>query len=322
MKRVILFASLLLALTSVMPVAAQSTIDEAIKRLISHKKAAVSYTSSFDGFNPTAESVVSRRACYLEVYTFTIKKKYSSLINDVEAAMLSQKSNPACYRLEHYSPNSHEKPRALAIVYGQNAENKIEIGKYQANNYTIVNLADQSAEAAGQYRTCYAIEWSDINKTIQGRIIISYARIPSLATNIPTTPYYATQSPDNIDLSFVTDTVVALSGQYFPYDLLREGKLAFPTELFLKGEPLPIINALMGALRESDAEDQPLVASILYRVIKDAVANHLFSDAERKMLISQLERMIPAVSPNDTRYQTAIDYLRLSITILSEDVTP
>ena len=282
-----------------MQVSAQQDLLSAIDRLAQSKKAKVAHSVSYS--RPTSDLVAAQLGTagsmksMLETYSFTMKAEDAKLVDDIVQAMYAQKDNPDCYRIEGYTASSSQKPRAWNLVYGEDATNGIEIGKNNVYNYTFVNIADKST--ASQYRTCYCIEWREWMKKIDGRVIITYARIPR------------------------PDTVYVKNDEY-SFDLLNKWKQTLPTEFLKMGEVMPLINALRMALIDADPDDAYVVAPFLYKVIKDAVDKDLLTKEERDIVSQQLKRAIASAElpskPYDQNAQATLDYLRLAVKVLEQ----
>lgn len=280
-------------------VSAQQDLLSAIVRLAESKKAKVEHSVSYN--RPTSDLVAAQLGTagsmksMLETYSFTMKAKDAKLVDDIVQAMYAQKDNPDCYRIEGYTASSSQEPRAWNLVYGEDATNGIEIGKNNVYNYTFVNIADKST--ASQYRTCYCIEWREWMKKIDGRVIITYARIPR------------------------PDTVYVKNDEY-SFDLLNKWKQTLPTEFLKMGEVMPLINALRMALIDADPDDAYVVAPFLYKVIKDAVDKDLLTKEERDIVSQQLKRAIASAElpskPYDQNAQATLDYLRLAVKVLEQ----
>lgn len=276
---------------------AQADLLAAIDRLAQSKKAKVAHSVSYS--RPTSDLVAAQLGTagsmksMLETYSFTMKAKDAKLVDDIVQAMYAQKDNPDCYRIEGYTASSSQKPRAWNLVYGEDATSGIEIGKNNVYNYTFVNIADKPT--ASQYRTCYCIEWREWMKKIDGRVIITYARIPR------------------------PDTVYVKNDKY-SFDLLNKWKQTLPTEFLQMGEVMPLINSLRMTLTDADADDAYVVAPLLYKVIKDAVDKDLLTKDERDIVSQQLKRAIASASlpNNDQNAQATLDYLRLAVKVLEQ----
>lgn len=278
---------------------AQADLLAAIDRLAQSKKAKVAHSVSYS--RPTSDRVAAQLGTagsmksMLETYSFTMKAKDAKLVDDIVQAMYAQKDNPDCYRIEGYTASSSQKPRAWNLVYGEDATSGIEIGKNNVYNYTFVNIADKPT--ASQYRTCYCIEWREWMKKIDGRVIITYARIPR------------------------PDTVYVKNDKY-SFDLLNKWKQTLPTEFLQMGEVMPLINSLRMTLTEGDADDAYVVAPLLYKVIKDAVDQELLTKDERDIVSQQLKRAITSAElpskPYDQNAQATLDYLRLAVKVLEQ----
>ena len=312
---------------------AQADLLAAIDRLAQSKKAKVAHSVSYS--RPTSDRVAAQLGTagsmksMLETYSFTMKAKDAKLVDDIVQAMYAQKDNPDCYRIEGYTASSSQKPRAWNLVYGEDATSGIEIGKNNVYNYTFVNIADKPT--ASQYRTCYCIEWREWMKKIDGRVIITYARIPDMIREqmrpkVDGEPWVTDFSRwlDSIENSVVIDTVIIDPVKQYKanlsYELLKDGKLSFPTELMQMGEALPLINALRMALIDADPDDAYVVAPLLYKVIKDAVEQELLTKDERDIVSQQLKRAIASASlpNNDQNAQATLDYLRLAVKVLEQ----
>lgn len=281
-----------------MQVSAQQDLLSAIDRLAQSKKAKVAHSVSYN--RPTSDLVAAQLGTagsmksMLETYSFTMKAKDAKLVDDIVQAMYAQKDNSDCYRIEGYTASSSQKPRAWDLVYGEDAANKIEIGRNSVYNYTFVNIADKTMS---QYRTCYCIEWREWMKKIDGRVIITYARIPR------------------------PDTVYVKNDKY-SFDLLNKWKQTLPTEFLKMGEVMPLINALRMTLTDADPDDAYVVAPLLYKVIKDAVDQDLLTKEERDIVSQQLKRAITSAElpskPYDQNAQATLDYLRLAVKVLEQ----
>lgn len=276
---------------------AQADLLAAIDRLAQSKKAKVAHSVSYS--RPTSDRVAAQLGTagsmksMLETYSFTMKAKDAKLVDDIVQAMYAQKDNPDCYRIEGYTASSSQKPRAWNLVYGEDATSGIEIGKNNVYNYTFVNIADKPT--ASQYRTCYCIEWREWMKKIDGRVIITYARIPR---------------PDT----------VSVKNDKYSFNLLNKWKQTLPTEFLQMGEVMPLINSLRMTLTDADADDAYVVAPLLYKVIKDAVDQDLLTKEERDIVSQQLKRAIASASlpNNDQNAQATLDYLRLAVKVLEQ----
>ena len=172
-----------------------------------------------------------------------------------------------------------------------------------------MNLADQRPEAQGQYRTCYCIEWYDGAYIIDGRIIITYARIPTVAPSAPAQP-------------LEHDPFEAFEGMFAGVDTVKmDTPIIFPGgNIFnfqsLLDDPLTIINTLLTELVEADDVDQSRIASLLYRVVKDAVQRDLLTADEQDMVRQQILRKCTHAPINGSYAQTTQDYLRLAAKVL------
>ena len=315
---------------------AQADLLAAIDRLAQSKKAKVAHSVSYNrpmtDFSVSSEKVGSMKSV-LETYSFTMKAKDAKLVDDIVQAMYAQKDNPDCYRIEGYTASSSQKPRAWDLVYGEDAASKIEIGRNSVYNYTFVNIADTSLPILPQYRTNYCIEWREWMKEIDGRVIITYARIPDMIREqmrpkVDGEPWGTDFSRwlDSIENSVVIDTVIIDPVKQYKanlsYELLKNGKLDFPSELMQMGEALPLINALRMALIDADPDDAYVVAPLLYKVIKDAVEQELLTKDERDVVSQQLKRAITSAElpskPYDQNAQATLDYLRLAVKVLEQ----
>lgn len=313
---------------------AQADLLAAIDRLAQSKKAkvahSVSYSRPMTDLSVSPEKVGSMKSV-LETYSFTMKAKDAKLVDDIVQAMYAQKDNPDCYRIEGYTASSSQKPRAWDLVYGEDAASKIEIGRTSVYNYTFVNIADTSLPILPQYRTNYCIEWREWMKEIDGRVIITYARIPDMIREqmrpkVDGEPWGTDFGRwlDSIENSVVIDTVIIDPVKQYKanlsYELLKDGKLSFPTELMQMGEALPLINALRMALIDADPDEAYVVAPLLYKVIKDAVDQDLLTKDERDIVSQQLKRAIASASlpNNDQNAQATLDYLRLAVKVLEQ----
>lgn len=299
------------------PQHAQEAIESAFNRLTSDRNVVTSHSISYDG-SPEAAARGSGRLCsMLEVYNFKTKSKNKKLVDAIVQAMFAEKNNPACYRIESYSASALQKPRAWDLLYGEEAQNKVEIGRNQAYNYAFVNIADRAPSAQGQYRTCYCIEWREWLGKIDGRLIVTYARIPTLAQTVPTIQYHGSLLPkmDEADYEMIVDTVVLPDKWDFHKNMPQS------VENLRSEELLVLINALQQALVEADYAERNTIAPILYRVIKHAVANHALNKDERELVQRQLMRLVPSTSVSDPN-QSYGDYLRLAVKILGTAKTP
>lgn len=309
MKTTKLFAVITLLISTLMPATAQVDIEKAIYQLTTHRKVDVTYSSSYDRTPSQATQSNSPMKPILEIYSFSMKNKQQKLIDNIVQAFLAQRSNPACYRIESYGASTNQDPRQWNIVYGENEANKIEIGRNKMYNYTFVNIADQRPEAQGQYRTCYCIEWRKGAYKTDGRIIITYARIPTVAPSAPAQP-------------LEHDPFEAFEGMFAGVDtvkmdtpiILPDGNISNFQSLL--DDPLTIINALLTKLVEADDVDQSLIASLLYRVVKDAVQRDLLTADEQDMVRQQILRRCTRAPINGSYAQTTQDYLRLAAKVL------
>lgn len=309
MKRTRIFAALVLLISMLMPATAQVDIEKAIYQLTTHKKVDVTYSSSYDRTPSQATQSNSPMKPILEIYSFSMKNKQQKLIDNIVQAFLAQRSNPACYRIESYGASTNQDPRQWNIVYGEDEANKIEIGRNKKYNYTFVNIADQRPEAQGQYRTCYCIEWRKGAYKTDGRIIITYARIPTVAPSAPAQP-------------LEHDPFEAFEGMFAGVDtvkmdtpiILPDGNISNFQSLL--DDPLTIIYALRTQLLKANGEDQVQIASMLYRIVKDAVQRDLLTADEQDMVRQQILRCIPHAAINGSDAQTTQDYLRLAAKVL------
>lgn len=301
----------------------QSSLQNAIIRLVENHNVSVTYSTSFGRLPCDAIQGDNSLKPVLVVYNFKMKQKHNKLIDDIVQAMFNQCNNPACYRIESYAASSQQQPRAWDLLYGNNANDKIEIGRNKIYSYAFVNIANgvRFEPTQSQARTCYCIEWRTWAGTTDGRVIITYAAIPQVVQYSGTVKPI-TNDPVKKQLETtmeITDTAKANS---FPYELLKEGKLAFPTELLQMKEALPLINALRMALTEAEPDEQYVIAPLLYCVIKDAVAKDMLNKDERDMVRKQLERMILKSGGGNLDSQATADYLRLAAKVLSTNQTP
>ena len=309
MKRTRIFAALVLLISTLMPATAQVDIEKAIYQLTTHKKVDVTYSSSYDRTPSQATQSNSPMKPILEIYSFSMKNKQQKLIDNIVQAFLAQRSNPACYRIESYGASTNQDPRQWNIVYGEDEANKIEIGRNKMYNYTFVNIADQRPEAQGQYRTCYCIEWRKGAYKTDGRIIITYARIPTVAPSAPAQP-------------LEHDPFEAFEGMFAGVDtvkmdtpiILPDGNISIFQSLL--DDPLTIINALRTQLLKANGEDQVQIASMLYRIVKDAVQRDLLTADEQDMVRQQILRRCTHAPINGSYAQTTQDYLRLAAKVL------
>ncbi|MBR4552197.1 MAG: hypothetical protein IKO20_00555 [Bacteroidaceae bacterium] len=312
MKTTKLFAVITLLISTLMPATAQVDIEKAIYQLTTHRKVDVTYSSSYDRAPSQATQSNSPMKPILEIYSFSMKNKQQKLIDNIVQAFLAQRSNPACYRIESYGASTNQDPRQWNIVYGEDEANKIEIGRNKMYNYTFVNIADQRPEAQGQYRTCYCIEWRKGAYKTDGRIIITYARIPTVAPSAPAQPleHDPFEAFEGMFAGVDTATIKA------PIVIPGGNILNLPRQLLVESDPLTIINTLLTELVEADDEDQSLIAPLLYRVVKDAVQRDLLTADEQDIVRQQILRRCTHAPINGSYAQTTQDYLRLAAKVL------
>ena len=307
-----------------MQVSAQQDLLSAIVRLAESKKAKVAHSVSYS--RPTSDLVAAQLGTagsmksMLETYSFEMKAKDAKLVDDIVQAMYAQKDNPDCYRIEGYNASS-EKPRAWNLVYGEDATSGIEIGKNNVYNYTFVNIADKTT--ASQYRTCYCIEWREWMKKIDGRVIITYARIPDMIQKQMRPADVGSMDFSDLIVDTVTidpiiyKALIKLNSDGF-YELLKKGNI----KSMEADEVLPLINALRTTLTEADWDEAYLIAPLLYKVIKDAVDQDLLTKDERDVVSQQLKRAITSAElpskPYDQNAQATLDYLRLAVKVLEQ----
>ena len=301
---------------------AQADLLAAIDRLAQSKKAKVAHSVSYNrpmtDLSVSSEKVGSMKSV-LETYSFTMKAKDAKLVDDIVQAMYAQKDNPDCYRIEGYTASSSQKPRAWDLVYGEDAASKIEIGRTSVYNYTFVNIADKPT--ASQYRTCYCIEWREWMKKIDGRVIITYARIPDMIQKQMRPADVGSMDFSDLIVDTVTidpkkyKALIKLNSDDF-YELLKKGNI----KSMEADEVLPLINALLTTLTEADRDEAYLIAPLLYMVIKHAVEQDLLTRIERGLVSEQLKRAIASASlpNNDQNAQATLDYLRLAVKVLEQ----
>lgn len=295
-----LMAALLAAI--MLPLQAQRPdIEAAFQRLVTHPKAAVTRTVSYDGEQGNIRPV-------LEVYTFQIKRKYHKLVDDIVQTLLGAYSDPKCYRVESFAANGVDKPRAWDILYGESVSQKVEIGRKRHYNYAFINLADNSPEAQGNYRTCYAVEWigpkvgSVRTPFIEGKLIKTYARIPQ-----------ATAAMDMVvdtAMDMVVDTAMYTMPMYTMLSALAESN------------PLLMFAQLRTQFYEvEDVSERTAVCTMLYGTAKRMVQRGVTTADERTLMINQLEEMVRSCAL-DRDGRTYADYLRLAIKVLEENSVP
>ena len=129
-----------------------------------------------------------------EVYTFSMPKKKSQLIQNVISAFNEDVNSEDCYTFRQYSSlqNSTLAPlETYHIAIGSKPESgrfvkNITIGARQGMNYVMACFMDYPNEG---YRYCYAMEWQDVDengkklKTITGRLITTYSEIVDSKNN-------------------------------------------------------------------------------------------------------------------------------------------
>ena len=276
---------------TILPLQAQRTaIEAAFKNVTANPKVLLNHSESYDGKLGKIRPV-------LEVYKFSIKYKHRAYIDEVVRTILASHTDPDCYRVESFAADGLETPRAWDLVYGEDASKKVEIGRNKNYSYAFINLVDQSPEAAGQYRTCYAVEWFTPrgikNYTVDGRLIKTYARIPIAANNSGNLLNYKARM-EPIDVAGV-DTVEIDADNLF--ELLNKGihgidALDFQSLLINQNEPLAIFNTLLNEFYKSkDEEERSTICPIIYRTVKNIVASDKADKDERQMMFSLLEKM-------------------------------
>lgn len=317
MKILKIFAAVLL-MSATAQLQAQEAIKAAFNHFASNPKVKVTHSVSYDR-SPTAQGTGKLRSM-LEVYNFETKSKNRKLVDDILKAMYAEKDNPACYRIESYSASALQQPRAWDLLYGEEAQNKVEIGRNRVYSYTFVNIADQSPSAQGQYRTCCCIEWREWLGKIDGRLIITYARIPDLAQNAPMS-YNATAVTD----SMVIDTALFMiprNTETVTVDGIFLNMENFTSELLQKGDPLAMFALLRKSFLEGQNEHRIVIAPLIYRLLKKAVSNGQLTNDERKILNKQLVNMHNHVFGNPGTDSTITDYLNLARKVLRTNETP
>ena len=304
-----LMAALLAA--TMLPLQAQRPdIEAAFQRLVTHPKATVIRTVSYDGEQGNVRPV-------LEVYTFQIKRKYHKLVDDIVQTLLGAYSDPKCYRVESFAANGVDKPRAWDILYGESASQKVEIGRKRHYNYAFINLADNSPEAQGNYRTCYAVEWIGPKvggvrtRFIEGKLIKTYARIPQ-----------ATAA-----LDMVVDTAMDIVVDTALYTMLSPlNTMLSPLNTMLsalaENNPLLMFAQLRTQFYEAkDVSERTAICTMLYDTAKHMVRRGMTTADERTLMINQLKDMVRSCA-QDRDGRSFADYLRLAIKVLETNSVP
>lgn len=308
-----LAAALLLAAT--MPVQAQRmAVQAAFIRLATSPKAQVTHTVSYDGAAGNIKPV-------LEVYNFRIKSKHSKLIDEIVQAMLATHTDPDCYRIEAFGADGRTEPRPWDLLYGESGTDKVEIGRNRRMSYTFINLADNSPAAAGQYRTCYCIEWLTIpglkNYPIDGRLIKTYARIPQAAPAAPVIQYEG-----RADYLVPDTAIINLDGREarIPFEALSAGDSGPGMALAAQAEPLTVFSMLRQSFLES-GHHATVIAPVIYTAVKHIVRSGKANADERALMVNQLKEMIRRCTL-DSDGRAAADYLRLAIKVLETNQAP
>lgn len=193
----LLTASLLLASMSA---SAQCVkLEERMKQLISeYREEYCTNTTINETRDPSKPDRPLQSKC--EIYNFTLKKKSSyqrELLEEMIQAMETYgREDPNFYGINTMSGRENAAANRRRLMIGEGTESYVEIGK-DHDNYLNVNILD-AADSTKTHRYAYAVEWSEREKNIYLRYIVTYAKIPS--SNI--TSYQATVSYPPISSPF------------------------------------------------------------------------------------------------------------------------
>ena len=194
----LLTASLLLASMSA---SAQCVkLEERMKQLISeYREEYCTNTTINETRDPSKPDRPLQLKC--EIYNFTLKKKSSyqrELLEEMIQAMETYgREDPNFYGINTMSGHENAAANRRRLMIGEGTESYVEIGK-DHDNYLNVNILD-AADSTKTHRYAYAVEWSEREKNIYLRYIVTYAKIPS--TNI--TSYQATVSYSPLSSPFL-----------------------------------------------------------------------------------------------------------------------
>ena len=289
---------------------------------------------------------------YCDVIHFSGKaKKLRPIIKSFNDAFAHHCADSACYRCVTF--NSGDKARAWKLIYGDSPEAYVEIGSTTSNqmNYTFACFTDLGWP---DYRTCYAIEWYDTGKTIFGRFIKTYARIPQPETSSNEDGLWPGSISEQIrvinkerekrqrewsrilsetsginGLEILGDSTIAVNGkvvarigQETPFDFFGSQP---SSDRYLRS-----FNILSQQfLQEETVDPGNLAALSIYTLLKEAATAKALSDDERSVVCSQLKELMkycesrcesyagqaPTVSIHNY-YSTSRDYFRLAIKVL------
>ncbi|MDD7318483.1 MAG: hypothetical protein SOZ80_05245 [Prevotella sp.] len=149
---------------------AQQNIKRALDSFIGNNKVQMKESHS-----KTRDPMTKQLVGTLDTYTFTIKAGDIKLIDELKSAIRSDSEEAYSEYWESAVSNDTDYKRR-SVMY--NDMESIAIGLQYAN-YVNVNFID---EANKEFRYAYAVEWNEPeNDAVEGRIIISYARIPKKA---------------------------------------------------------------------------------------------------------------------------------------------
>lgn len=150
----------------------------------------------------TSESIIRERdlsqsgnpmKSMCEVWEFTCDASMLSGIEQLHMQMTGSSSSEQCYYVKTHTPGRadwHD------ILVGDDPNRLVELGRSDRSHYVIVNFLD-TLDATKSHRYAYALEWQEQNipfklkeqngkliktpvteKTIKGKVVMTYARVP------------------------------------------------------------------------------------------------------------------------------------------------
>lgn len=176
-------------------------LDERMKQLISEysEKYCTNKTIN-EARNPSKPNRPLQSRC--EIYYFTLKKKDSyqrELLDEMLRAMETYgREDPNFYGINTMSGRENAAANRRRLMIGEGTESYVEIGK-DHDNYLNVNILDE-ADSTKTHRYAYAVEWSERDKHIYLRYIVTYAKIPSVTGTLQ---YNATMQPFDFGPSII-----------------------------------------------------------------------------------------------------------------------
>lgn len=355
MKKFITAALLLAAAAS--PLMAQEQIEKLYQRMASDPKVQVKQSIQVDR-KPGTE--VQGKTSVCEINDFTIAKKnkkgryvehLKDYVSDIAAAIQAEAANPQCYRIASYNAESPAQPRQWNLLYGDDASQYVEIGKYRGRNYIFACLTDKQNP---DYRWCYALEWFEMDKYMQGCYMRLYAKIPEKTTSEPqyqgTVKYNAADDRFNdfyglaeglygTGLIINPDHTFTLNGKTLPLDSLTSAFIRLEemdpiqAEIMTGGLVTAVLknkasraehvmqsfNAMRARWANGDYKTDPTLSVSIYTLIKDAIAKDILNDDEKELINKIIVEMV-VQSDTDPKYSDFYSYLSLTQKIIERSM--